>query len=674
MLGNKMLRLCFSLLLLTCFYSTRVFASQNWSWSTCSKDSTFCLQVFFDHGRVDAKLYHLGSEIVRINCDGLLFKGQKSTSSFQLISSKVVKIDTVWNAPWGQHKQTHDRSEQVLMQLYDTTSKQQVELQFSFSNDGLAYRYIYHSKDSSSVMKELGTFIVTGDAEAWWCWADYNTLEKNYQHTSLYEASHVALPFTIKRKDGVCLAFMEAALANYPMMTLRQDTTNRGVFHINLVPWADGTAIKSFGAITTPWRVVQFASSEKDLLSSSFLDCLNAPPSNDDFSWVKPITFCGIWWEMHLGLSDWKYSGGRHGASTSNAKRYIDFAAANGIGGVLMEGWNTGWERWGEPDAFDFTKSYPDLDLPAVVRHARSKGVEIIGHHETGGDVVMYEKQMDKAFAYYQQLGIKYVKTGYAGPVNPPTENHHGQYMVNHMNLVMRTAAKYHLMVDAHEPVIPSGLSRTWPNLLSFEAVRGMEWNAWSEGNTPSHDCVLPFTRGLAGPMDYSPGIFDVLESNRKSDRVKWNGLDKGDSRVHSTICHQLAMPMIYYTPMLMLPDIPANYSGHPLFEYLKQIPATWDETRIVAASIGEFVVIARRSGTRWFIGGIGNEDARVIPVSFGFLKDKQSHSYSLCSDGKEADFNTNPLSYSIDKGTLHAKDRMELKLATGGGFLMIVE
>lgn len=638
-----------------------------------SPDGKLCLHVEPNSDGFLANASLLGKHLFDWSAHGYQ-KANKDSMRLRYLSAEESSYYEKRKNVWGERDSAQSAYHELTLHYLDENSKVEVTYSLRAYDAGFAYRVYVHDSANANWQRELGRISFVDAKTVWWLWADYNTLEKSYQVTRLPDAQHVALPFTLKRTDGVCLAYEEAALDDYPMMTLRRDVLDSTSFQINLVPWADGVALRTNGVFQSPWRVVQVAETEKNLLASSLLDDLNAPCAIQDVSWIKPISFCGIWWEMHLGLSDWKYTGGRHGASTSNAKRYIDFAAANGIGGVLMEGWNTGWERWGEPDAFDFTKSYPDLDLPAVVRYARSKGVEIIGHHETGGDVVMYEKQMEKAFAYYQQLGIKYVKTGYAGPVNPPTENHHGQYMVNHMNLVMRTAAKYHLMVDAHEPVIPSGLSRTWPNLLSFEAVRGMEWNAWSEGNTPSHDCILPFTRGLAGPMDYTPGIFDVLEMSHKAERLKWNSLDKGDSRVHSTICHQLAMPMIYYTPMLMLPDLPENYSGHPLFKYLKQIPATWDETRIVAASIGEFVVIARRSGTRWFVGGISNEDARVIPVSFGFLKDKQSHSYSLCSDGKEADFITRPLSYTIEQGKLRANDSLKIKLATGGGFFMIIE
>ena len=655
-------------------WSSALFACTEWTWHASSTDSAFQFHVSELTDVWQGELLFRGTTVLQMQCGGVLFKGQEQKPFLKFLSAETQTIDTTWCMPWGQQKEIAESAQKAIVHLFDETANVPMDMEFYFSNDGCAYRYRYFGKDSLFVMKELGSFSLPNEAEAWWAWADYNTLEKTYQKTSVQEAVHVALPFTVKQKNGLCLSFLEAALDDYPMMTLRRDAEQDKRFEVNLVPWADGTAVKSAGVLQSPWRVVQFASSEKELVNSNILDCLNAPASANDFSWVKPITFCGIWWEMHLGLSEWKLSGGRHAANTANAKRYIDFAAANSIGGVLMEGWNTGWEHWGEPDAFDFTKAYPDLELQEVVRYARGKGVEIIGHHETGGDVLMYEKQLDEAFAFYQKLGIHYVKTGYAGPVNPPTENHHGQYMVRHMNLVMRTAAKYQLMVDAHEPVIPSGLSRTWPNLLSFEAVRGMEWNAWSEGTTPSHDCILPFTRGLAGPMDYTPGIFDVQEISHKADRVRWNGLDKGDSRVHSTICHQLALPMIYYTPMLMLPDLPENYTGHPLFEYLKQIPATWDETRILAASIGEYVVVARRSGTRWFIGGIGNEEARVIPVRFDFIKDAKNHPYRLCRDGKDADFNSRPLSYTIEQGKLRATDNIKIKLAAGGGFLMIVE
>ena len=362
------------------------------------------------------------------------------------------------------------------------------------------------------------------------------------------------------------------------------------------------------------------------------------------------------------------------GATTANAKRYIDFAAAHGIQGVLFEGWNTGWEQWGTPDAFDFVSPYPDFAIKEIVEYARSKNVEIIGHHETGGDILSYEKNLDSAFSFYQKLGIRIVKTGYAGPVNPPTEWHHGQYMVRHYNKVMTTAAKYHIMLDVHEPVIPSGLSRTYPNLMSFEGVRGMEWNAWSEGNPPTHSCTLPFTRGLAGPMDYTPGIFDINEDHFASKRIKWNWLDKGNTAVHSTLSNQLALMVILYSPLQMAADLIENYTDHPAFKLVEKLPATWDETRVLAAEIGQYVVIARRKGSSWFIAGITNEQPRQFEVPLSFLDQTHTYTFLTCMDAADAHYETNPEAYLITNETHTAKDSLILSLAAGGGVLIIVE
>jgi alpha-glucosidase len=382
------------------------------------------------------------------------------------------------------------------------------------------------------------------------------------------------------------------------------------------------------------------------------------------------MNYIGIWWEMHLGISTWA-PGPKHGARTENAKRYIDFAAANGIKGVLLEGWNTGWENWGKPNAFDFITSASDLNLKEVVEYARSKGVEIIGHHETGGDTESYEKHLEKAFKYYHELGIRVVKTGYAGPVTPSGEHHHGQCMVRHYNMVMKMAAKYQLMLDVHEPIALSGLSRTYPNLMTAEGVRGMEWNAWSEGNSPSHTCTLPFTRGIAGPMDYTPGIFDIDLSMHKDQRNTWNSLDNGQSAVHSTLSNQLALMIVLYSPLQMAADLPENYEGHPAFAFVNSMPTTWDETRILDAKVGEYILLARRSGTTWYVVGITNETGRTLVVNTDFLSNSAKYLAVSCSDSKTSHYDNEPETYVIHTSELVSGNKVAYNLAPGGGFIL---
>jgi alpha-glucosidase len=463
----------------------------------------------------------------------------------------------------------------------------------------------------------------------------------------------------------VYLSIHEAAIENYSTMTLKRDGEQN--YKINLAPWADGTLVKTKTPMFSPWRAIIIADKPGGLIESNLITNLNDTCQIKDVSWIKPMTYVGIWWEMHLGISKW-ILGEKHGATTENAKRYIDFASKHYVKGVLIEGWNTGWENWGKKDAFDFVTPYKDFNLKEVVKYAKTKGVEIIGHHETGGDTESYEKHIEEAFAFYKMLGINIVKTGYAGPVVPVGEYHHGQCMVQHYNKVMKLAAKYKLMLDVHEPIVLSGLSRTYPNLMTAEGVRGMEWNAWSDGNPPSHTCTLPFTRGIAGPMDYTPGIFDIDLSAHSKEREKWNSLDKGNSAVHSTIANQLALMLVLYSPLQMAADLPENYEGNKAFSFIENLPTTWDETKVIDASIGEYLIIARRKENNWFVGAITNENKRELIISLNFLENNKEYNANIYSDGNDADFETNPESLLINEMKIVSTDSVTLKLARGGG------
>lgn len=606
---------------------------------------------------------------------GLIFENADSLCYFEFLEKKEKSSDETWKPIWGQFSSIRNNYNELTLFLKDAHKNRRINIQFRVYDDGFAFRYIYPDSISNIViLKEETQFHFTNNNLCWWIWADYNTLEKLYHKTNLKDASHVAAPFTMKTPNGTFVSILEANIDNYSSMTLKQNANDSLSFSVNLVPWADNTAVKTSGPWQSPWRVVQLSTTAGGLIESSILLNLNESSSNQDYSWIQPISYIGIWWEMHLGLSDWSLKNKRHGANTKNVKRTIDFASKHGIKGVLVEGWNTGWEDWGKPDAFDFTTPYPDFDIKEIVRYAKEKNVEIIGHHETGGDIIAYEKNLEKALEFYHNLGIRYVKTGYAGPVNPPTENHHGQYMVNHYNKVMKMALKYNIMLDVHEPIIPSGLSRTYPNLMTFEGVRGMEWNAWSEGNPPSHTCILPFTRGLAGPMDYTPGIFNIKLDKFSNKRVKWNGLDKGNSAVHSTLSNQIALMIVLYSPMQMASDLIENYENHPAFEFVSKIPTTWDETNVLEASIGECIIIARRYGSMWFIAGISNESPRVANISFSFLESGKKHSAFVCKDAPNSTYNINPETYSIETKTLTSNDFMEINMASGGGFVIIIE
>jgi alpha-glucosidase len=456
-------------------------------------------------------------------------------------------------------------------------------------------------------------------------------------------------------------------------MTLLKDSAKVNSYKVNLVPWADGILVKAKKSVSSPWRAFIFGDNAGNLMESNLILNLNESCQIKDVSWIQPMLYSGIWWEMHLGISTWK-EGEKHGATTENTKKYIDFASDNGIKGVLIEGWNTGWENWGKKDAFDFTSDASDFNLKEVVSYAKSKDVEIIGHHETGGDTESYEKRVKKAFKMYHKLGIRIVKTGYAGPVTPVGENHHGQRMVQHYNKVMKLAAKYEIMLDVHEPIVLSGLSRTYPNLMTAEGVRGMEWNAWSEGNSPTHTCILPFTRGIAGPIDYTAGIFDIDLSNFANEREKWNGLDNGKTAVHSTLSNQLALLVILYSPLQMAADLPENYKNHPAFECIKILPTTWDETVVLDAKIGEYVVVARRDSLTWFIAAITNENGRELEITFPNLNPDLQYKSRYFLDGEDAHFEENPESYLIEEKIHEITRKKTIKLAPGGGFVLLLE
>jgi alpha-glucosidase len=604
---------------------------------------------------------------------GLVLVGNDSLNRFTIASIDSSIIFNEWEPRYGTSSLITDHYRQLRFHLQSIPQQRKFDIEFRLYDDGFAFRYVLpDAAQKIEVLQELTSFNFFRNGSCWWSWADYNTYEKLYQRSPLSEAPHVATPFTVQFDSGTCVSIHEASIDQYTSMTLRKSTSDSLSFNVNLVPWSDGVAVKTTAPLVTPWRVVFIAPNPAQLISSNLLLNLNEPPSGD-FTFVKPMRYIGIWWDMHLGLSTWKHEGGRHGATTEKTKAYIDFAASHGIEGVLIEGWNTGWEHWGDKDAFDFTTSYPDFNLEEIARYANTRNVQLIGHHETGGDIIAYEGRMDSAFALYKRLGIHYIKTGYAGPVNPLNEHHHGQYMINHFNKVMRVAAQYGLMLDVHEPVIPSGLSRTYPNLMTFEAVRGMEWNAWSEGNPPSHTCTLPFTRGMAGPIDYTPGIFDINEDNFAARRVPWNGLDKGNNTVHSTLSNQMALMVVNYSPMQMAADLVENYNSHPAFRLLQQIPSTWDESRVIAASIGEYVVVARRRGTTWFIAGITNEYSREISIPLNFLDDAADYSLEACLDAPSSNFTTSPESYVLQSGKVKSTTPFTFWMAPGGGGVIVL-
>ncbi len=431
-----------------------------------------------------------------------------------------------------------------------------------------------------------------------------------------------------------------------------------------LAPLPDGVKAYIPSTFTTPWRSIQLGDKAVDLINSSMILNLNEPSKIADASWIKPQKYVGVWWGMHLGTQVWTI-GPRHGATTENAIKHIDFAAANNIQGVLFEGWNKGWESWGGYQKFDYVEPYADFDLEYIAKYAKEKGIELWMHNETGGNIPDYEKNMEKAFARYKELGIHTLKTGYAGGF-PNGYWHHSQYGVKHYQKVVETAAEYQIMVNAHEPIKETGIRRTWPNMMTREGARGMEWNAWSEGNSAEYLVTLPFVRLLSGPMDYTPGIFDIDYSRAKADkgRIEWNGPNK-DCCIKTTLARQIANWVIIYSPLQMASDLIENYEGHPAFQFFRDYDADCDWSEALQGEIGEYIVVARRAGDRFFLGAGTNADARVLKQKLDFLKEGVEYEASIYAD----DLSSNdPEAYKIEKLIVTANDILEMNMAATGG------
>ncbi|MDZ7682454.1 MAG: glycoside hydrolase family 97 protein [Fodinibius sp.] len=573
-----------------------------------------------------------------------------------------------------------------------------MHLRFRVFDDGIGFRFEFPEQESMAdslfIMNEQTEFALTGDHRTWWIPADYDSYEYNYKQSKVSEvdASEFAsenervdrqidnfqavnTPVTMQTEGGLYLSFHEANLTNYAGMTL--GITDDLKLVSELVPWADGTKVKTEAPFSTPWRTIQVGEQPGDLAESFILQNLNEPNKLEDTSWIEPLKYTGIWWEMHIGKTSWNYSeraedsygqqgGTQHGATTENAKRYIDFNNRADIKGMLVEGWNTGWEFWGTDSVgfFDFTTPYPDFNLREVASYAQENDVALIGHHETSGQAAHYQTRLDAAFNLYQDVGVHHVKTGYAGGVIPKGEYHHGQFMVRHYRRVVEKAAEYQIGINAHEPIKATGLRRTYPNMMTREGVRGMEYNAWSEGMPPQHTTILPFTRVLGGPIDYTPGIFDITFDEYRE-----------QEQVHSTLANQLALYVVLYSPMQMAADLPENYltdngDFHPMFEFIRDVAVDWDESKILNAEIGDYVVTTRKAkgSDSWFLGAITDENERTVDVSLNFLDEGQTYEATIYRDGENAHWENNPTDYEIETREVNSSDSLKLWLAPGGG------
>ncbi|MGV3528184.1 MAG: glycoside hydrolase family 97 protein [Flavisolibacter sp.] len=602
-----------------------------------------------------------------------------------------------WKPVWGEYSTIRDNHKELRLSLKEKTSGTLLNIVFRVFDEGVGFRYEFPQQEKLNhfvVSDESSSFHLTGDHMAFWIPGDYDSNEFMYNHTKLsavdagsskmsqeiyaktfFARNAVQTPLMLKTNDGLYINIHEAALSNYPAMNLViNKATNTLVSH--LVPDAVGNKAYMQTPAHTPWRTIIVSDKATEIIAANRMILnLNEPSKIENTSWIKPQKMVGVWWEMHVGKSSWDYSGGQvgsqqatrvpHGATTANVKKYIDFAAANGIDAVLVEGWNTGWEDWfgqWKEDVFDFVTPYPDYDVNELSRYAASKGVKIIAHHETSASVTNYERWMDTAYRFMVNHGMNAVKTGYVGRIIPRGEHHDGQWMNRHYERVLQKAARYHIMVDAHEPTRPTGMHRTYPNYLAAEAARGNEFNAWSVGNPPAHETILPFTRLMGGPMDYTPGIFETQMSFYNPSKKEM---------VHTTLAKQLALYVTMYSPLQMAADLPENYERYmDAFQFIKDVAVDWDDTKVLLAEPGDYLVIARKAkaSPNWFLGAITDENARNFSAPLDFLDNGKKYVATIYRDATEAHWQKNPKAYVIEKFIVDNTGILKLNLAAGGG------
>jgi len=678
-----------------------------------SPDEKLTVQVFTTPAGEPAYTVRYGESLVLDTSRlGMRWKdGSDFGKGFAIASSETQSIDETWEQPWGEQRQMTNRSEELLVNFAKTDDPEmRYAVRFRTYDDGVAFRYEFqHNKENVTVIDEDTEFQLTSDPLCWWNPGDWDITEHLYNTSRLSKIdattkrNHVSLaqtyipenavntPLTMRTDEGVYVAIHEAALTDFTDMTLRVDTVALRL-QAELVGRPDGMKADMSGAWNTPWRVILISDQATKLVESTTILNLNEPSKIADMSWFEPTKYAGIWWDMHLDRRGWDMEGGKHGATTAYAKEMMDFAAANNIGAILVEGWNTGWASWfgdsrPEQGPFDFITPYPDYDLAEVMRYGREKGVDLIMHHETSSMPLVYEKYMDTAFALMKHHGLHTVKTGYVATIIPKGEYHHGQFMVKHYHKVIQTAAKYQIAVNAHEPIKDTGVRRTWPNEISREGLRGQEFNAWCPdgGNPPEHASIVAFTRMLGGPIDYTPGIFNIKLKPYKP-----------NNQVNTTLAHQLALYVVFYSPVQMVPDLIESYEGHPGMGFIQDVAVDWEQTRVLAGEPGEFVAIARQerirpgqqgnssrpesnggkasaansnsASNRWFLGVVTDENARTLDLPLDFLEAGKRYTVKLYLDGPDAHWDDNPTAFATEEREVSSTETLKLTLAPGGG------
>nr|WP_276496882.1 glycoside hydrolase family 97 protein [Pontibacter litorisediminis] len=626
---------------------------------------------------------------------------------FTVANTEQKTVDETWEPVWGEEKSIRNHYNELLVTLEQAEPKgRQIRIRFRLFNDGLGFRYEFPQQEQLNyfvIEEEHTEFNLTGDHKIFWIRGDYNTNEYAYTTSQISEIPNliekatidvhaqvpidtlsVQTPSMMKTSDGLYINIHEAALVNYPAMQLNVDPKNFRMSS-HLTPDAVGNKGYMQTETQTPWRTIVVSDKATDILASRLILNLNEPTKYEDVSWIKPTKYIGVWWEYFVsGKSSWAYStetnvkltddftkftpNGRHGANNENVRRHIDFAAKHGFDAVLVEGWNIGWEDWfgnWKENVFDFVTPYPDFDVKALNEYAHSKGVKLMMHHETSSSVANYERRLDSAFQFMNKYGYDAVKTGYVGKIIPRGEYHDGQWMVNHYIHVANTAAKYKIMINSHEAVRPTGLHRTYPNWIAQESARGTEFEAMG-GLAPDHTTILPFTRLMGGPMDYTPGIFQTDMS-----------IYGGNQRVNTTLVKQLAYYVTMYSPLQMAADLPENYERFPdAFQFIKDVALDWDKSHILEAEPGDYVTIARKAKGKneWYVGGITDENSRTTNVRFDFLPKGKEYVATIYADAKDASWNKNPQQYTITKVRVNSKSALKQYLAPGGGVAVSIK
>jgi len=655
-----------------------------------------------NEGKPTYSVTYKNQTIVSESTLGIKLKASNSLDANFVIDSIGHKsVNETWQPVLGEQSNIKNNYNEMTLALSQMGNNRKMNIIFRVFDEGVAFRYEFPKQEKLNyfiISDEKSQFNLTGNHKAFWLPGDFDSQEYPYTESKLSEVNTdnidknngiglksiagkyvIQSPLMMKSAEGVYINIFEAAVVNYPVMHLDLVPENFQLTS-HLVPNAIGDKAYLQTPCVSPWRTIMISNDAREIVSSKMILNLNEPCKIADVSFIKPMKFVGVWWEMHVGKSTWDYAGsqnaqnaadgqlkpsGKHGATTENTKKYIDFAAKNGFDGVLVEGWNSGWEDWygnWKENVFDFVTPYPDYNLKEVNDYAKSKGVKMIMHNETSASVANYERHLDRAFNLMKEYGYPGVKTGYVGRIIPRGEFHDGQTMVNHYNYVAKRAADFQLMVDSHESSRPTGYSRTYPNYVAAEAARGNEFNAWSVGNPPMHETILPFTRLLGGPMDYTPGIFEIKMSYYDKNKTE---------QVHTTLAKQLALYLTMYSPMQMAADLPENYERYPdAFQFIKDVAVDWQDSKYLEAEPGDYLTVARKekNGERWFLGAITDENARDTEIKLDFLSPNKKYKAIVYQDGKDADWKNNPKSYTIKTLEVTCKSKIKLHLCNGGG------